>query len=208
MRAVCLVFLGACVSVPNPPPNHEDRTLYNEGVAQELNGQYAEAKRTYERVTERYPASAVAPSALFRAAVNAEKSYAFDDALRLYRALIDRFPDDDDRLAALFNVARLLGGLRRDEESAEAWLRVAREYPAADDAAMACFRAGLLFERLGNCARAVTIARECQGLVEAPSEPWQTETRRLVVACGRPRELLPDAGQQLAPPVTDRPPAR
>jgi TolA-binding protein len=92
------------------------------------------ALRIYERIFSEYPTSKLADSALFRVAVNAEKSYDYDKAIEKYQKLVKDYPQAKDRENALYNTARLLEALQRYNEAAAAFLRFADAYPKSEEA--------------------------------------------------------------------------
>lgn len=92
-------------------------------------------------------------------AINAENSSNVEGALAAYERLVSNYPQSKERGNALFNRARLLEVHGRPREAAPEYLRYARLYPKDEDAPKCMFRAGLLYELLGEDELAISAFR-------------------------------------------------
>ncbi len=140
----------------NDSPDHQyaPKALNNAAVAYENIGKYESAMNLYERVYNEYTGDPLSGYALYRVAVNSERFFDFDKAVRSYELFYDKFETEDPpelaemgfnidekRSNSLRSAAVLTENLQRYEEAARLYEQYVRNYPEAEDAEGAQWRA-------------------------------------------------------------------
>ena len=143
----------------NPNTQFADSALNNAAVAYEEVKRFDSASKLYERLVRDYPDSPLADTALFRVGVNAERFFDFDKAIEAYLALIKKYPKSERRADAIYNGALALENTQDYETSAGEYLRYCKLFAERDDAPQVCFRAGAVYEKMGDDKRAVETFR-------------------------------------------------
>jgi TolA-binding protein len=123
------------------------RALQNAAVAHERAGRPRLAAEVFDRIWQGHRGSALSPEALWRAAVNYQRSLDYDRAVERYLALVSR-RGSPRRLGSAFNAAVILEHDRAFRRAAGLYLLYGRG--GARDAAEALMRAGRCFERAGD----------------------------------------------------------
>lgn len=127
--------------------------LFNAGVTYELElRRYEAAIRQFQRLYERYPDNELADRALVRVALNANRFFDFSRAIETFLLLHERGVSDGLTEDAQLQAADLLRYSQRYVEAAVVYLDYATRAPSPSDAALATFRAALMYEREGRDA--------------------------------------------------------
>jgi cellulose synthase operon protein C len=134
----------------NPKSEFADLALNNAAVQNEQSSRFDTASKLYERLVNEYPESALADTALFRVALNAERFFSFDKAISTYLKLVKNYPESTQRADAIYNVALSLESTQQYKASARQYLRYCDLFPDRDDAPAVCFRAGSVYEKMGD----------------------------------------------------------
>lgn len=136
----------------NPESEDADKALFNAAVAYEKSMRYESATRIYERVWQKYPQSSLAGDALWRSAENYKRFFEFKKAVNNYLIMADAptFKENEHRTDAIFNAAVILENDQAYAQAASLFLRYAEQAPKPQDAADATYRAGLIYEKLGD----------------------------------------------------------
>ncbi|MEZ4272874.1 MAG: tetratricopeptide repeat protein [Myxococcota bacterium] len=139
-------------------PNSEfaDLALNNAAVAYENFSRFDSASKLYERLVREHPESTYADTALFRVGLNAERFFDFDKATDSYLRLVNKYPKSDRRADAIYNAALSLENTQDYEQSAKQYLRYCNLFPGRDDAPAVCFRAGAVYEKMGDSKRVIS----------------------------------------------------
>ena len=116
--------------------------LYYLGYALFNLTRFERAAVVFSELASTYPASELAPDALFRAAEAEYNLDRFDKALDSYQGLLDRYPAADLADGALYNKAWSLLNLERDGEALRDFERLSSGYPESPLAADAQFTIG------------------------------------------------------------------
>lgn len=134
----------------HPDNQFADSALNNAAVAYESSRRYESASKLYERLVHDYPKSPLADDALFRVGLNAERFFDFDKATRSYLKLVDDYPKSERRADAIYNAALSLENTQSYEAAAKQYQRYCELFPKRDDAPSVCFRAGSVYEKMGE----------------------------------------------------------
>ncbi len=140
----------------HPDNQFADSALNNAAVAYEQARRYESASKLYERLVREYPKSALADAALFRVGLNAERFFDFDKATQSYLKLVDEYPKSEKRADAIYNAALSLENTQNYEAAARQYQRYCELFPTRDDAPAVCFRAGSVYEKMGEPQKVIT----------------------------------------------------
>ena len=145
----------------DPKSKFSDKALFNAGQAYQLAKHWNSAARVFERiVTEpRFAGSQFRQDALVNLAENHRRFFAFDKAIHRYQALVKEFPTVKQASYALFKSAQLLEMTGRWAEAAQVYERYSNEYKTRDDAMLALFRAGLVYEKMKDVNAQIRLLR-------------------------------------------------
>ena len=136
-----------------------DSALNNAAVAYEKVSRFDSASKLYERLVAEYPESPLADTALFRVGLNAERFFNFDKAIGSYLQLVKKYPKSERRADAIYNGALSLENTQSYERSAQEYQRYCKLFPKRDDAPKVCFRAGAVYEKMGDYKRVISTYR-------------------------------------------------
>lgn len=141
----------------NPSSTDADKALNNAAVAYENSKRFESATKIYERLWQSYGDSPLAHEALWRAAINYRRFFAFDRAVQNFLILADsqKFSTSEHRNEAIYNAAVILENDQAYDRSAQLFLRYAAAVKAtkAKEAAEAHFRAALIYEKMNDLNR-------------------------------------------------------
>lgn len=143
----------------NPDNEFADSAINNAAVAYEKVQRYDSASKLYERLVKEHPKSALADNALFRVGLNAERFFNLDKATESYLELIQKYPKSPRRADAIYNAALALENTQRYEEAANQYQRYCKLFPDREDAPQVCFRAGVVYEKMGQPRRVISTYR-------------------------------------------------
>ena len=145
-----------------PKDAEADKALNNAAVCYEKNKRFESATRVYERIWRDYPDSSLADEALWRTAINYNKGFEFDKAVNNFLILADspKFKDSTHRTDAIYNAAQILEYDQAYARSAKLFLRYSSTVGKPKEAAEAYYRAGLIYEKMGDIATMTKIMRE------------------------------------------------
>lgn len=132
-------------------PEEPDTALYYMGLAQNSLGEYQGAIQTWESLLQKYPESDFAEKALEQIA-NTQWFYQgnFRLAVRTLVDFVDANPIHPRAADLLFQAASIAERGDRLEQAARLWVRLADDYPSAEQASRALFLAGITRYRLAN----------------------------------------------------------
>ncbi|MEL6546984.1 MAG: tetratricopeptide repeat protein, partial [Myxococcota bacterium] len=140
----------------NPENEFADSALNNAAVAYEKVQRYDSASRLYESLVKQHPKSPLADNALFRVGLNAERFFDLEKATQNYLELIKKYPKSTRRADAIYNAALALENTQRYDEAATQYQRYCKLFPDRDDAPQVCFRAGAVYEKMGEPRKVIT----------------------------------------------------
>lgn len=140
----------------NPSYGEADSALNNAAVSFEKNKRFDSAMKMYQRIVDEYPQSPRADSSLFRVGVNAQSFFDFDSALKTYQKLVKDYPNSERRADAFYNVAFALEQTQQYKKAAKQYLKYCDVFPDRDDAPEVCFRAGEVYEKMGDSRRVLS----------------------------------------------------
>jgi TolA-binding protein len=145
----------------DPKSKFADKALFNAGQAYQLAKHWNSAARVFEQiVTEpRFAGSQFRQDALVNLAENHRRFFAFDKAIHRYQALVKEFPTVKEAAYALFKSAQLLEMTGRWAEAAQVYERYSNEYNMRDDAMLALFRTGLVYEKMKDVNAQIRLFR-------------------------------------------------
>jgi cellulose synthase operon protein C len=140
----------------NPQSQFADSALNNAAVDYEKVKRYDSASKLYERLVKEHPKSPLADTALFRVGLNAERFFDFDKAIAAYTTLVARYPKSDRCADAIYNSALSLENTQEYDRAATQYLRYCDLFKTREDAPQVCFRAGLVYEKMGEPRRVIS----------------------------------------------------
>ena len=145
----------------DPKSKFSDKALFNAGQAYQLAKHWNSAARVFERIViePRFAGSPFRRDALINLAENHRRFFAFDKAIHRYQALVKEFPTVKQASYSLFKSAQLLEMTGRWAESAQVYERYSNEYNTRDDAMLALFRAGLVYEKMKDVNAQIRLLR-------------------------------------------------
>lgn len=132
----------------NPQSEFAAAALNNAAVAWEREQRYEPAMQLYQRVVSDYPDCDFVAEALYRVAVNSRRFFDFERATNTYIILSQRDDVDEERArSALFAAAELQQFSGRFVDSAQTYEQFNDTFPDDENAPIALYRAGLMYER-------------------------------------------------------------
>ena len=136
----------------NPTAEFADKAFYNAAMAYKEVRYYDSAVRIFEKlVTEpQYAKSSFAEDSLFELAENYKLFFYFDKAIGAYMSLFTRYPKGENRAYALIQAAALHEATGDLAQAASTYERYAEVFSTRKESPNAFFKAGELYERLGN----------------------------------------------------------
>ena len=148
----------------NPASELQVRALQNAGLCHEQLKQHASAAAIYAQIWQQHRASKAAPRALWRAALNRQRSHDFAGAIGAFTTLADQPPGTPHRLEALYNAGVLLAQDKQHGRAAAALLRYASSVSGATradarEAAQAIYLAAIQLEQAKQPAAAARTLR-------------------------------------------------
>jgi len=132
----------------NPESEFAAAALNNAAVAWEREQRYEPAMQLYQRVVSDYPDCDFVADALYRVAVNSRRFFDFERATNTYIILSQRDDVEEERArSALFAAAELQQFSGRFVDSAQTYEQFNDTFPEDENAPIALYRAGLMYER-------------------------------------------------------------
>ncbi|MFT5430353.1 MAG: TolA-binding protein [Myxococcota bacterium] len=142
-----------------------DKALFNAAMAYQNAKRWNSAARVFERVAteSRFKGSKFREDALYYMAKNNHRFFAFDKAVRLYLSLARSFPKSKRVHYATYTAAELQEMQGNLTAAAELYRQYAKDYSKRDDAAQALFAAGLVYEKMNDASRQISLWKEFIG---------------------------------------------
>ena len=146
----------------DPKAKDAPAALNNAAVSYEKSKTFASALKVYERIWKEYPASDHAGNALWRTAINYQRTFEFDRAVNNYLILANspRFATDTNRKEAILRAAVISENNQAYTKSAKLFIRYAEAMGPVKKGAEAYYRAGLIYEKMGDYKTMVKTFRQ------------------------------------------------
>jgi TolA-binding protein len=146
----------------NPKGQDSDKALNNAAVCYEKSKRFDSAVRIYERIWQQYPNSEFADEALWRTAINYQRGFEFTKAVNNFLILADspKFANSSHRTDSIYNAAVILENDQDYRRSAKLFIRYASAKGGTKEGADAYFRAGEIYEKMGDYGAMVRIFRD------------------------------------------------
>jgi TolA-binding protein len=152
------VDILAKVITDYPNTDYAGNALYLRGeIKADKMNDYNGAVADFRQLVTDYPKNEMAVDALFNIAkINKDKLDASKTALGVYYEIVDHYPDDTRGVKALEEAAEINLKLDQPNAAAEDYARIARQFPAYEDAPKMLVKAGMVCEnKLGNPQKAI-----------------------------------------------------
>ena len=143
----------------DPDAKDAAAALNNAAVSYERSKRFDSALKVYERIWNKYPKSEHAGNALWRTAVNYQRTFEFSQAVNRYLILANspKFATDPNRKESILRAAVILENDQAYTKSAELFIRYAKAMGKVKKGAEAFYRAGLIYEKMGDPAYATMV---------------------------------------------------
>jgi len=136
----------------NPKAKDSPAALNNAAVSYERAKRFESALKIYERIWKEYPKSEHAGNALWRTALNYQRTFEFSRAVNNYLILANspKFTTDPNRKESILRAAVILENDQAYARSAKLFIRYAEAMGPVKKGAEAFYRAGLIYEKMGD----------------------------------------------------------
>ena len=155
---------AAFIALVDADPKAKDApaAMNNAAVCYEKSKRFESATKIYERIWKEYPKSEHAGNALWRTAVNYQRSFEFNRAVNNYLILANspRFVNDTNRKESILRAAVILENDQNYSRAAQLFIRYAKAMGPVKKGAVAFFRAGMIYKKMGDNKSMVKIFRE------------------------------------------------
>ena len=146
----------------DPKAKDAPAALNNAAVSYEKSKRFESALKIYERIWKEYPQSEHSGNALWRTALNYQRTFEFSRAVNNYLILANspKFASDPNRKKSILRAAVILENDQAYERSAKLFIRYARAMGPVKKGAEAFYKAGLIYEKMGNYGKMVQTFRD------------------------------------------------
>lgn len=142
--------IGSYTRAYEADPSTADYALFQTAVMQGYLRNYSGKDATLDRMIERFPSSALIPSALLEKAENYLLLSRQDDAMSVYSTLVERYPSTEQGRNAYLQLAMTLENRGNTEKAADAYRNIVRSYPSSDEARLAAAALRRSYAEAGN----------------------------------------------------------
>lgn len=146
-------FRGAVANyskADNANPEAADYALFQTAIMQGFLRDYSSKEATLNRMIERFPTSALIPSAMLEKAENCLVLSRPDEAMTIYSTLVERYPSTEQGRNAYLQLAMTLENRGDTSGATEAYRNIVKRYPSSDEAKLAAASLRRIYADAGN----------------------------------------------------------